>query len=885
MGVASRLLDGVSSGAGGCLVITAPTGFGKTHVLDAIAGEATKRSIDIRRAAAHGGVVAPFSIVATALRHSTSPSHDPAQPSIIEAGANGAADAWMVEQFLDIVDRLVLDGPLALVLDDVHQADPASVAVVQAVHERLDLLPVALVLGCRRPDPGTAFGRWWPVLQQQGSMLELPPLSDDALTALCDARFRQPPGPRLMRRLQATGGLPLLATTTLDTVADAGADLSGGRVEIDQETERRVGDAIPDPVRTRLEAVVGGDGIVVAAAAIAGASFSAADVAEVLQTPLITVVDVVGRLERAGIVVAAGSDHRFRHEQFRNAAAGSVSPPLAASLHRRFADVLGARGESPLMVVDHVLGSGATGREAASWLGRAAELLVRSDVAAALSLLERALAIDPTPDRSLQLLHFRAVCGLGRVAEAEMIARRILLDATPSEEVTLRRELAVTLFVDGRSSASIDELSRAAEIESDPPGRRRLMAEQAFMLLLSGDFGAAGEMAQAAVAEVDALGDRRTSRDVVAQLGADMVNGLVTLYRGELDAAEAIAGRMVSMAELRGTDDATLYQPWFSASVIQLELGDFATARRINGVGRARSIGSGYFWAVPGYDALDAAAHFQQGNLDDARASAVAALAAGVRDAYGANLWAASVLARCSMLRGEVEAARTQLAEAKLLARSDQAQLGVDHLTMAEIALLEHDGAVREALELAAATWDVFEAWQLDTPRQELSLDLVRLAAAAGDSARVAQVVAHLERVSVTAGRPRFALDAELARWLAADAVLSMDRVEGRSVRLESHARVREQLAQAYRGLGHGLRLVRLDRRGTGRSVASTEGGVLTRSERAVAQLLADGLTNTEIAARLIISRRTVESHVSATYRKLRVTNRVELARRIRSMS
>jgi DNA-binding NarL/FixJ family response regulator len=53
----------------------------------------------------------------------------------------------------------------------------------------------------------------------------------------------------------------------------------------------------------------------------------------------------------------------------------------------------------------------------------------------------------------------------------------------------------------------------------------------------------------------------------------------------------------------------------------------------------------------------------------------------------------------------------------------------------------------------------------------------------------------------------------------------------------------------------------------------------LSRSERAVVALVAEGLTNTQIAEQLFLSRRTVESHVSAAYRKLNLSNRVELAR------
>ena len=55
----------------------------------------------------------------------------------------------------------------------------------------------------------------------------------------------------------------------------------------------------------------------------------------------------------------------------------------------------------------------------------------------------------------------------------------------------------------------------------------------------------------------------------------------------------------------------------------------------------------------------------------------------------------------------------------------------------------------------------------------------------------------------------------------------------------------------------------------------------LTPSERAVVELVAEGLTNSQIAERLFVSRRTVESHVSAAYRKLNLNNRVELARAV----
>ena len=57
----------------------------------------------------------------------------------------------------------------------------------------------------------------------------------------------------------------------------------------------------------------------------------------------------------------------------------------------------------------------------------------------------------------------------------------------------------------------------------------------------------------------------------------------------------------------------------------------------------------------------------------------------------------------------------------------------------------------------------------------------------------------------------------------------------------------------------------------------------LTNTERRIADLVAEGLTNAEVAAQLYVSARTVESHLTQIYRKEGAPNRSELAARRRN--
>jgi DNA-binding CsgD family transcriptional regulator len=65
-----------------------------------------------------------------------------------------------------------------------------------------------------------------------------------------------------------------------------------------------------------------------------------------------------------------------------------------------------------------------------------------------------------------------------------------------------------------------------------------------------------------------------------------------------------------------------------------------------------------------------------------------------------------------------------------------------------------------------------------------------------------------------------------------------------------------------------------------GNRISGAEG--LTASERRIASMAAKGLSNPEIAEALFIRKKTVETHLGNTYRKLGIRSRAELGGALR---
>ena len=186
-------------------------------------------------------------------------------------------------------------------------------------------------------------------------------------------------------------------------------------------------------------------------------------------------------------------------------------------------------------------------------------------------------------------------------------------------------------------------------------------------------------------------------------------------------------------------------------------------------------------------------------------------------------------------------------------------------LVQAEIAHGDVDAATDAAKQLA----ELAEVSERERDRAHAALAAGRLAAATGDDPRPG-----LERALEIYGRLDMPLEAARTRVEIARAVREAEpalAIEEARVALSTFDRVgamrdADAAASLLRDLGAGGR--------TGPKGLER----LTKRERDVTALLAQGLTNAEIAARLFISTKTVEHHVGNVLAKLQVRNRSEAA-------
>jgi len=270
-----------------------------------------------------------------------------------------------------------------------------------------------------------------------------------------------------------------------------------------------------------------------------------------------------------------------------------------------------------------------------------------------------------------------------------------------------------------------------------------------------------------------------------------------------------------------------------------------------------------------------------------------------------------SILALIALHRGDLrragEAADQATGEVEASGPRFRSQWGA----WARALLLDARGAPREAFTTMTACWDECLRAGLKIELPVLGPDVVRMALAAGDRDRAARVTDEVARLADAedvasrrgaARRCRGLLDGDPEPLIAAvddytrasrppmvalaaeDAATALARTGD----VRGARRLLDRALVTFEGIGAARDLARVEARlralGVRRGVRGprirprTGWASLTPTERTVVDLVAEGLSNPQVAERMYLSRRTVQTHLAHVFGKLDITSRAELA-------
>jgi DNA-binding CsgD family transcriptional regulator len=891
-GVLDRLIEAVHVGESRALVVSGEAGVGKSALLGYLARQATGCRL-ARIAAVESEMELPFA----ALHQLCAPMLDklhglpvPQREALeIALGTSSglAPDRFLVGlAVLSLLSEVAEERPLVCLIDDEQWLDRASAQVLGFAARRLGAESVGLVFAARVPSSDIA-GLPDLVVERLGEA-DAGALLDAALTGPLDVRVRD-------QILAETRGNPLAllelprGLTPQELAGGFGfpsAVRLGGGIE---ENFRRRARVLPDPTRRLLLIAAAepiGDPVLVWGAA----------------TRLGIGTEAAAPATEAGLV-EFGMRVQFRHPLVRSAVYGSASPQERRQAHRALSEVIDPERDPDRRAWHRAHAAAGPDEAVAAELQRSAgRARARGGVAAAAAFLERAtmLTLDPTrrTERALAAASAKIKAGaFGAARELLSIAEA----GTPSEFQQACIELmgAELAFLTDRGSEAPPLLLKAARRLE--PIDRELSRGTYLQALTAGYFagrlalgGGVEEVARAAALAPppshpprapdllldglvahhimgypaglpilrEALQAFGTGMSVDEELRWHWVAGIVARYTWDDDSWQALSDRHVRLARSAGALS-ELPVALNSRAFMLLFSGELAAAASliqqlqpaIEATGSNR---------IP-YSALGLAAF--AGRQAEAT-TMIEAITADVNlrgEGVGLTIveWASALLNNGI---GDYEKAVTA-------AQHSTEYLG-DMMTppWPAVELIEaavHSGRRDMATEALRGLAEITTAsgtdWALGVEARSRAL------LADGDAAERLYVES-IERLGSTRIR------ADLARahllygeWL---------RRERRRVDARVHLRIAHDMLDAM-GMGAFAERARRELEATGetarsRTVAARD-EQLTAQEAQIARMARGGLSNPEIAARMFISARTVQYHLSKVFTKLGILSRTQL--------
>jgi DNA-binding CsgD family transcriptional regulator len=903
-------LDRVRSGAGAVVLIEGEPGIGKTRLLAEAARVARRLALRVGTGAAEpGGGVVELAPLMTAM-------FDGRDPLLQGSGLRALRSLpehryWVLQDLQAMLERSALDGPLMIALDDLQWADGGTAAALRALPVRLAELPIAWMLAFR-PDQGSPqLTRAIEHLACGGATrIVLGPLDDCAVAQVAKDVMDAEPNDALLQLVKDAHGSPFVLTELLSGLREEELiRIVEGRAEL---VEPRLPHRVAFTMRERLREMSSPAREAATVAASLGRKFSFADVAKLLGRPAAALLVPVEELIDSGMLIESDQALAFRHDVTREAVRECVSVSARRALDRQAAEVLLAAGATPVEVAAQIAASAEPGDEGAlSILLRAGEALANSDPGAGADLSRRALELAPR-DHDLRgpLLAQTAVLlhASGRVAEARAFAETQLRDAIPAEQVA-----GVLISIGGMFSIPPDTRAAACRQALALPElpqhlRAHNLAALFHNLLVAGRPEQARAIHAETAAAVEASGDPNSAFTLA--LAETVTAYLDGRYREALDLTEGAA-----RAAIDATDWARerLASEWRCETRTVLDHVEDSLQLAADGVAAAHRDRN--VWAIRIFEIWRGRQLHQLGRLADAGAILEGQFSQETDDRFFGALDAAGIVAlgRVAMHQGDarIEQRTARLAQDLLEDSTPNFRREASWL-LALQAMASGDSKAAHAWLCALGRNErlsilpLFPIDVTDEPqlvRIALAADDLELATVATEKAeRRAQQNGEVTTIAASAAHARGLLTAsveELERAVGlfgsgprplalASALEDLAVIRSRSGEVNEAVAALDDALVLYveAGASWDARRVRSRLRDHGvrrRRVARERGeagwNALTDSELAVARLVAQDLTNREVAERLFVSPHTVSSHLRSVFAKLEVNSRSTLSR------
>ncbi|MFG2196098.1 ATP-binding protein [Streptomyces sp. NPDC048639] len=909
-----------STGLGRAILLEGEPGIGKTALLQAAASHAREAGMRVLYGAAEElEQRLPFAAIQRCLGIGTARADT--QLSVLagqirgEGRAEGVpeieTDFATVEAILALLDDWCSAGPVALTLDDLQWADHGTLVLLNQLGKSLHSLPLVLLMAARSTAADEELNQLRHSLIGRGAVLvEVGPLSDHAVSQVVNGLLSAPAGPTLRGLLRDAAGNPLYVTEMLGALErESAIRIVHGSAEADTAA---VPASLVSAIVGRLDWVSPEGLEVLRTASLLGSGFTVPELSTVTGKPAAKLVDSITEVVRYGLLREQGERLVFRHDLIRQALYEAI--PARAASHSAVGRALARSGAPVERVAEHLLMSDRGGRDALiDWVADHATALTQRAPSLSVELLQQTLRVARPGSQQaghLETLLAAALLWADRAPEVQPQTEEALQHV---HDPALRSELLWVLALADIACGRPDHAAQRAQdaLASgglSPPEARRYQAFLSTCLFRLGDLPRAAAVAEE-VRPAAAQHDEHHAM-VDAYLTIAIVQLFQSHYVEAMDAAEHA---------LRNAPGQAI--PAYSLIALHLirgrslfELDRAEEAHQSTGEGMRIGESSGAMMLMLCH-ANRASFMFHSGRWDDALAEAQVGLE--LPDYLSSKTPQAfhGLMALIAGLRGDFATADARLAKAHAASATASSPTipFFEYLPRwAREVRLESQGRRHEALA------DLLDGWRRGFgPFRGVGLlfrgaDLVRLAMDLGEPDTAREVIAQAERSEGTErSTPRSRAIIAHCRGLvdrdpdtiaaAADYYWRTPWLFSRAQYYEDYAAVlaltgrldqaRTRLDQALDAYGQMRadwcitcaeeRLVAAGlprRRSARRRRPATGWDALTDTEHKIAALVAEGLSNPAIAARIFLSRRTVQSHVSSILSKLGLTSRVELA-------